>query len=35
MKTFVPGSTGAIGKALLLYLVENGHEVVALVRTPR
>jgi nucleoside-diphosphate-sugar epimerase len=35
MKTFVAGSTGAIGRALLPYLVENGHEVVALVRSPQ
>lgn len=35
MKTFVAGGTGAIGRALLPYLIENGHEVVALVRTPK
>ena len=34
MKVFVAGSTGAIGKSLLPLLVGNGHDVVALVRTP-
>ncbi len=35
MRVFVAGSTGAIGKQLVPLLVESGHEVVALVRTPR
>jgi nucleoside-diphosphate-sugar epimerase len=34
MKVFVAGSTGAIGKHLFPLLVESGHEVVALVRSP-
>lgn len=34
MKVFVAGSTGAIGRSLLPLLIEKGHEVVALVRTP-
>ena len=33
MKVFVAGSTGAVGKSLVPHLVENGHEVVALVRS--
>ena len=33
MRVFVAGSTGAIGKFLVPHLVENGYEVVALVRT--
>ncbi|MBE0616008.1 MAG: NAD(P)-dependent oxidoreductase [Burkholderiales bacterium] len=33
MRVFVAGSSGAIGKFLLPHLVENRHEVVALVRT--
>lgn len=33
MKVFVAGSTGAVGKSLVPLLVENGHEVVALVRS--
>ena len=33
MRVFVAGSTGAVGKFLVPHLVENGHEVVALVRT--
>ncbi|HVS60090.1 MAG TPA: NAD(P)-dependent oxidoreductase [Gemmatimonadaceae bacterium] len=32
MRVFVAGSTGAVGKFLVPHLVENGHEVVALVR---
>lgn len=32
MRVFVAGSTGAIGKQLVPHLVENGHDVVALVR---
>jgi nucleoside-diphosphate-sugar epimerase len=35
MKVFVAGSTGAIGKILVPQLVEDGHEVVALVRDDR
>jgi len=35
MKVFVAGSTGAIGRILVPQLIENGHEVVALVRTDR
>ena len=34
MKFFVAGSTGAVGKNLVPDLVEMGHEVVALARTP-
>jgi nucleoside-diphosphate-sugar epimerase len=33
MRVFVAGSTGAVGKYLVSHLAENGHEVVALVRT--
>jgi nucleoside-diphosphate-sugar epimerase len=33
MRVFVVGSTGAVGKFLVPHLVENGHDVVALVRT--
>jgi nucleoside-diphosphate-sugar epimerase len=33
LKVFVAGSTGAVGKVLVPHLVENGHEVVALVRS--
>jgi nucleoside-diphosphate-sugar epimerase len=32
MRVFVAGSTGVVGKFLVPHLVENGHEVVALVR---
>jgi nucleoside-diphosphate-sugar epimerase len=35
MKIFVAGSTGAIGRSLVPHLVGDGHEVVALVRTPQ
>jgi nucleoside-diphosphate-sugar epimerase len=35
MRVFVAGSTGAIGKILVPQLVEKGHEVVALVRSPQ
>ncbi|WHZ26103.1 MAG: NAD-dependent epimerase/dehydratase [Nitrospira sp.] len=35
MKVFVAGSTGAIGRILVPQLVENGHEVIALVRNDR
>ena len=34
MRVFVTGGTGALGKFLLPQLVENGHEVVALTRSP-
>jgi nucleoside-diphosphate-sugar epimerase len=32
MRVFVAGSTGAVGKFLVPHLVENGHQVAALVR---
>src|SRR5262245_18362747 len=32
MRVLVAGSTGAVGKFLVPHLVQNGHEVVALVR---
>ncbi|MFN8474923.1 MAG: NAD(P)-dependent oxidoreductase [Anaerolineae bacterium] len=35
MKVFVAGSSGAIGKVLLPDLVAQGHNVVALVRSPQ
>lgn len=35
MKIFIAGSTGAIGRVLVPQLIENGHEVVALVRNDR
>lgn len=35
MKVFVAGSTGAIGRVLVPQLLENGHEVIALVRNVR
>lgn len=34
MKVFVAGATGAIGKQLVPMLVEDGHEVTAMTRTP-
>jgi nucleoside-diphosphate-sugar epimerase len=34
MKIFVTGGTGALGRFLLPQLLENGHEVVALTRSP-
>jgi nucleoside-diphosphate-sugar epimerase len=34
MKVFVAGATGAIGKQLVPMLVEQGHEVTGLTRTP-
>src|SRR6478735_9009874 len=34
MRVFVTGGTGALGRFLLPQLVENGHEVVALTRSP-
>jgi nucleoside-diphosphate-sugar epimerase len=34
MKVFVAGATGAIGKQLVPMLVEGGHEVTAMTRTP-
>ena len=35
MKVFVAGGTGAIGKSLVPHLVEMGHDVMALARTPQ
>lgn len=35
MKILLTGVTGYIGKRLLPFLIENGHEVVCLVRDPR
>ena len=35
MKVLVAGSTGAIDKSLVPHLIETGHEVVGLVRTPQ
>lgn len=35
MKVFVAGGTGAIGRSLLPHLVDSGHHVAALVRTPQ
>ena len=34
MKVFVAGASGAIGRALVPRLVEAGHDVVAMTRTP-
>jgi nucleoside-diphosphate-sugar epimerase len=34
MKVFVAGATGAIGSQLVSMLLGNGHEVVAMTRTP-
>src|SRR5687767_15452855 len=34
MKIFLAGSTGVVGRHLLPILVENKHEVVALIHTP-
>lgn len=34
MKVFVTGGTGAIGRFLLPQLIEHGHQVVALTRSP-
>jgi nucleoside-diphosphate-sugar epimerase len=34
MKVFVAGATGAIGKQLVPILVERGHEVTGMTRTP-
>jgi 2-alkyl-3-oxoalkanoate reductase len=34
MKVFVAGATGAIGKQLVPMLVEGGHEVTGMTRTP-
>lgn len=34
MKVFLAGSTGVVGRNLVPRLVESGHDVVALVRTP-
>ena len=35
MRVFVAGSTGVVGRNLVPLLLESGHEVVALVRTPQ
>jgi nucleoside-diphosphate-sugar epimerase len=35
MRVFVAGSTGAVGKRLVPHLLESGHEVVGLSRTPQ
>jgi nucleoside-diphosphate-sugar epimerase len=32
MRAFIAGSTGAIGKFLVPLLIENGHDVIALIR---
>jgi 2-alkyl-3-oxoalkanoate reductase len=34
MRVFVAGATGALGKRLVPMLVENGHEVTGMTRTP-
>src|SRR3954447_16171397 len=34
MKVFVAGATGAIGQQLVPMLVDGGHEVTAMTRTP-
>jgi 2-alkyl-3-oxoalkanoate reductase len=34
MKVFIAGATGAIGKQLVPMLVERGHEVMGMTRTP-
>ena len=34
MKIFVAGGTGAVGRPLLAKLLANGHEIVALTRSP-
>jgi 2-alkyl-3-oxoalkanoate reductase len=34
MRVFVAGATGAIGRPLIPQLLEAGHEVTALARTP-
>src|SRR5215218_2289380 len=34
MKVFVAGATGALGKQLVPMLVEKGHEVTGMTRTP-
>ena len=34
MKVFVAGATGALGRQLLPMLVEQGHEVTGMTRTP-
>ncbi|WP_280393837.1 NAD(P)H-binding protein [Nocardia brasiliensis] len=34
MKVFVAGGTGAVGRYAVAALVDSGHEVTALARTP-
>lgn len=34
MRIFVAGATGAIGRPLVAQLLANGHDVVALIRSP-
>jgi uncharacterized protein YbjT (DUF2867 family) len=34
MKIFVAGGTGAVGRPLLAQLLANGHDIVALTRSP-
>lgn len=34
MKIFLAGASGVIGRRLVPQLVDSGHEVVALTRTP-
>jgi 2-alkyl-3-oxoalkanoate reductase len=34
MRVFIAGASGAIGRRLAPMLVENGHEVIAMTRTP-
>lgn len=34
MRTFVAGATGVIGRPLIAQLLDQGHDVVALTRSP-
>ncbi|MGI9112897.1 MAG: SDR family oxidoreductase [Gaiellaceae bacterium] len=34
MKVFVTGASGAIGRQLVPMLIESGHDVVAMTRSP-